>query len=63
MAEKLFGFSKDDLNLLPLRVHNEETCQGYLFLLFLTLVVFVMLKKKLGQTHTVEEMLLSMRNS
>jgi hypothetical protein len=30
-AEKLFGFSKDDLSLLPLRVHNEESLRGFLF--------------------------------
>ena len=28
-AENLFGFSKADLNLLPLRVHSEETLRGF----------------------------------
>lgn len=61
-AEKLFGFSKDDLKLIPLRVHKEETLRGYLFLLFMTLIAFVFMKKKLGKEHTVEEALLTLRN-
>ncbi len=62
MAEKLFGFSKDDLELLPLRVHKEETLRGYLLLMFITLIVFVLLKKTIGSKYTVEEVLLTMRN-
>ncbi len=61
-AEMLFGFSKDDLNILPLRVHNERTLRGFLFLQFLALVTFIMLKKKIGHKHTVEEIMLTMRN-
>lgn len=61
-AETLFGFAKDDLNILPLRVHNEARLRGFLFLQFITLITFVMLKKKIGQEHTVEEIMLTMRN-
>ena len=61
-AEMLFGFSKDDLNILPLRVHNEKTLRGFLFLQFLALALFVMLKKKIGTNHTVEEIMLALRN-
>ncbi|MBM3200770.1 transposase [Candidatus Woesearchaeota archaeon] len=61
-AEMLFGFSKDDLNILPLRVHNESTLRGFLFLQFIALATFVLLKKKLGQNHTVEEAMLTLRN-
>lgn len=61
-AEMLFGFSKDDLNILPLRVHNESTLRGFLFLQFIALATFVMMKKKLGKDHTVEEAMLTMRN-
>lgn len=61
-AEKMFGFSKDDLDFLPLGVHSEETLRGLLFLQFMSLVAFVKLKKKLGKDHTVEEFLLTMRN-
>jgi len=61
-VEQLFGFSKDDLNFIPLRVHSEKTLRGYLFLMFLTLVVFVLLRKELQNKYTVEEVLMSMRN-
>ncbi len=60
-AETLFGFSKDDLGILPLRVHNEQRLNGFLFLQFLTLILFVELKNKLGKKHTVEEMILTLR--
>jgi len=61
-VERLFGFSKDDLKIVPLRVHKEETLRGYLLLTFIALVVFVLLKKSIGKKHTVEEILLTMRN-
>jgi len=61
-AEKLFGFSKDDLSLLPLRVHNEESLRGFLFMQFVTLIAFVHIKNKLGKEHNVEEILLKLRN-
>lgn len=62
VAEMLFGFSKDDLALLPLRVHSEDNLRGFLFLQFITLIAFTRLKQKLGQEYTVEEALLTMRN-
>ena len=61
-AEKLFGFSKDDLNLLPLRIHTEEALRGFLFMQFATLIAFVHIKNKLGKDHNVEEILLTLRN-
>lgn len=61
-AEKMFAFSKDDLELLPLRVHKEETFRGFLFMQFLSLITFVQLKKALGKKHTVEKTLLTFRN-
>jgi len=61
-VEKLFGFSKDDLKLIPLRIHKEETLRGYLLFTFIALTVFLLLKKKLGKEHTAEEILLTMRN-
>lgn len=61
-AEKLFGFSKDDLNLLPLRGHSEEAIRGFIFIQFLSLIAFVQLKNKIGRKATVEEVLLTMRN-
>ncbi len=61
-AEVFFGFSKDDLAILPLRVHSHEGIRGFIFLQFLTLIAFTQLKNKLGKAYTVDEVLLSMRN-
>lgn len=61
-AEMLFGFCKDDLKLIPLRIHKEETLRGYLFLIFIALTIFIRLKRAIGKDHTVEEILLTMRN-
>jgi transposase len=61
-VEKLFGFSKDDLKLIPLRVHTEDSLRGYLFLSFVALIAFVLLKKEIGKDYTVEEILLTLRN-
>ncbi len=61
-AEVFFGFSKDDLAILPLRVHSLEGIRGFLFLQFLTLIAFMQIKNKLGKDYTVDEVLLSMRN-
>lgn len=61
-VEKLIGFAKDDLDLIPLRVHREETLRGYLLLIFITLTIFALLKKEIGNNYTVEEVLLTMKN-
>ena len=61
-AEQLFKFSKDDLNMLPLRTHKEESMRGYLLLVFITLCAFLLMRKKLGKKVTVEEALLLLRN-
>ena len=61
-AENMFGFSKDDLKLLPLNVHGEETLKGYLLMQFLTLAVFIKIKKNLGKEYSVEDLILNMRN-
>ena len=60
--EMLFGFSKDDLKIIPLRVHSEEAMRGFLFLQFLALIAFIQIKKKIGKEYTVEEIILAMRN-
>jgi len=61
-AEQLFKFSKSDLKMLPLRTHKEESMRGYLLLIFITLWVFLLLRKKIGNKVTVEEALLLLRN-
>ncbi len=47
-VETLFGFSKDDLRLIPLQIHKEETLRGYLLLMFIVLIVFLRLRKEIG---------------
>ena len=61
-AENLFGFSKDDLSILPLRVHSEEALRGFLFMQFLTLIAFIQLRNKLKVDYSVEEALIILRN-
>jgi len=61
-AEMLFGFSKDDIGILPLRVHSEEVLSGFLFLQFITLIAFAQMKKGLDKDYIVEEALLNFRN-
>lgn len=61
-AETFFGFAKDDLAMVPLRVHSQKGVRGFLFLQFLTLIAFIQLKNSLGKNYTVAEVLLTMRN-
>ena len=60
--ETLFGFSGDDLKSIPLHAHKEETLRGYLLLIFITLTVFLKLKKEAGQKYTAEGAIFTMRN-
>ena len=60
--EQVFGFYKDDLQLLPLRAHSDSTIRGYMFLLFITLIIFIELRKALKNKFTVERALLITRN-
>lgn len=62
VVEMMFGFSKDDLGLLPLRVHSKDALRGFLFVQFLTLIAFTQLKQKLGVKYTIEDVLVRMRN-
>jgi transposase len=62
MAEQLFGIAKDDLNILPIRVHSEARFRGLMLLSFITLAVYLKIKASLAQDTTVEQLLLSLRN-
>ncbi|EQD75516.1 transposase IS4 family protein, partial [mine drainage metagenome] len=50
-VEKAYSYSKDDLSLLPLRVHGEETLRGYLFIIFLSLIVYMEVQKEIGSVE------------
>jgi len=62
MAEQLFGISKDDLNILPIRTHSEARFRGLMLLCFISLIVYLKLKNSIEPTTTVEQLLLFMRN-
>lgn len=60
-AEQLFGISKDDLNILPIRTHTETTFKGFMFLIFLALTIYSKTKKVLGDI-AIEQALSLLRN-
>ena len=60
--EQIFGFAKSNNSILPLRVHSEQSIRGYLFLVFLSLVLFVIIRQKLQPIFTVDQALLTLRN-
>ncbi len=59
--EQIFGFAKIN-NLLPLRVHSEQAIKGYLFIVFIAIIIFVTIRQKLNNELTVEQVLLILRN-
>ena len=61
-AEQIFGFSKSNLEILPLRNHSDATVSGYLFLQFLLLIVFIEIRSKLGKKSTVEQAFLHLKS-
>ena len=60
--EQIFGFFKEDLDSLPIRRHHDNTIKGYLFLQFLTLILFLQFRNKLEEKYTVEQAALLTRN-
>lgn len=59
--EQIFGFFKDDLKLLPIRRHKDETVRGYLFLQFLALILYIEVRNKIINKYTVEQALVILR--
>ena len=62
MAEQLFGITKDDLSILPIRTHNEARFKGLMLLCFIALIIYLKLKNSLEPGITVEQLLSLMRN-
>ena len=60
-VEKAFSYSKDDLSLLPLRVHSEDALRGYLFLIFISLIVYMSLQKKIGSVEVSLDILRNLK--
>lgn len=60
-VEQIFGFSKDDLGLLPIRNHNDLTVRGYLFLQFILLILYIQIREKLFGISTVEQAIINLK--
>jgi Transposase len=58
-VEKVYSYSKDDLSLLPLRLHGEKTLRGYLFIIFLSLIVYMSVQKEIASVEMAFDSLLS----
>ena len=61
-VEQIFGFCKSDLQILPLRRHNDATIRGLLLLQFITLIIFIQMREALAGKYTVEQALMCARN-
>ena len=62
-VEQVFDMSKNDAELLPLRVHNEETFRGHMLLSFITTVAFLSYNQLLkGTPFNAEEAFMILRN-
>ena len=59
--EQIFGFSKSNNSLLPLRVHSEQSINGYLLLTFIALILFIGMRQRLMPTISMEKALLQLR--
>lgn len=59
--EQVFGCAKSELNLLPIRNHNDKTVRGYLFFQFILLIFYLKIKEKYLNQYTVEQLLLILR--
>lgn len=59
--EQIFGFAKSSNNILPLRVHSEESVRGYMMLVFLSVILFILMRQKLAGAFTVEQALIILR--
>jgi transposase len=57
LAESTFAFSKSQLNLLPLRVHNLQTLKGYTFISYLALILSLEIQNNLKDMCTLHEAL------
>jgi len=61
-AEQIFQISKSHADILPLRIHSEASFRGLLFLNFLSVVLYINLRKQLPENVTVESAFKEMRN-
>jgi transposase len=62
--EQVFDVTKNNANMLPLRVHNEETLRGHIMLTFMATVLSLKLNKyfKGHKVFTAQNALMEMKN-
>jgi transposase len=60
VIEQIFGFAKHNNNLLPLRVHSEQSIKGCLMLVFLSIIIFVTMRQRVKMP--MDKALLILRN-
>jgi transposase len=60
----VFDVSKNNVNILPLRTHSEETFRGHIMLSFISVVVYLSLNRcfKEHKVFAVQNALTEMRN-
>lgn len=58
--EQVFGFAKSNTNILPLRVHDEQSIRGYLMLVFMALIIYITMRQRM--TGPVDKGLLALRS-
>jgi transposase len=61
IAEKMFGIAKDDLDILPLRIHSEPNFKGFMLLIFISLIIACEIKARLGKDISIEKAVASLR--
>ena len=62
IAERMFGIAKDDLSILPLRIHSEPNFKGFMLLIFICLIISCELKSRLGNKTSIEQAVSILRN-
>ena len=61
--EVIFNICKNKTNMLPIRKHSLSTCKGHMFLCFLSIICYVLLKEKLIKSkYNTASILLILRN-
>jgi hypothetical protein len=62
--EQIFDVTKTNLNIVPLRIHNEDTFRGHILMTFMATVLYAKLNQCFfgNKVFTAENALLQMRN-
>jgi transposase len=62
IAERMFGIAKDDLGILPIRVHSEPNFKGFMMLIFISLILSCSVKSRLGKNMSTEKAFSILKN-